>query len=304
MTELSFYVPPLDPNVDGMLSALSERGIRWIGTDGVSWGALATRPHEVDRLVELLDRYGLRMSSHHYAGPNIAPIGEDQERVIRSLELAIESAARWKPRALVVHWGGYPDTPGDPQEWLKYTVQMLEREAARHGLEALARVQAENLRAVAPLAARHSMSLAVENLLGPWPNGTDPSHILRLVELADQPNMGVCLDAGHAHCSGFDVAETVRLYGSKLMETHFHDNVGVPPDPWAGNHGDQHLPVGLGTINWLDVVRALEETHFPGPVTFEGCYVGRTLEGFVRGVDVTIANWRAIEDVAEAEGKG
>jgi sugar phosphate isomerase/epimerase len=53
--------------------------------------------------------------------------------------------------------------------------------------------------------------------------------------------------------------------GGKLFETHFHDN--------RGRRVDEHLPVGFGTIPWFEVIQAMEDIRFPGPVTFEttGC---------------------------------
>ncbi len=37
---------------------------------------------------------------------------------------------------------------------------------------------------------------------------------------------GFCLDSGHVHCSGLDVATPIRTAGSHLLTTHLHDNLG------------------------------------------------------------------------------
>jgi len=87
-----------------------------------------------------------------------------------------------------------------------------------------------------------------------------PSMIVDLIRAIDRPNLGICLDSGHSHIMMGDVADAVRQAGSFLMETHFHDNFG---------DYDWHRPVGIGTINWPEVILALQEISFAGPVTFE-----------------------------------
>ena len=146
--------------------------------------------------------------------------------------------------------------------------------------------------------AQYGIEIAVENMLPVCQVGEHPAKIMRIVELADEPNVGICLDSGHAHCSGHNVAEAVQMAGQKLFETHFHDNIGPveSPDPHAG---DMHIPPGLRTINWLDVIKAHKEIDFNRPVTLEGGGFLGGLDGFTRFVDITIANWRTLEELYE-----
>ena len=135
-------------------------------------------------------------------------------------------------------------------------------------------------------------------MLPPFVNGLDPDRIACVAEMAQMPNVGVCLDSGHAHLAGYCVAAAVRRIDKLLFETHFHDNCGPVPSPLPDRTGDMHLPVGLGTINWFDVHRALDETGFGGPVTFEvGPCFGREIEGYRRALEITAASWRAVEDI-------
>lgn len=87
-----------------------------------------------------------------------------------------------------------------------------------------------------------------------------PAQIIEIIKEIGRPNLGICLDSGHTHIMGVDVAEAVRQCGSHLVETHFHDNFGDL---------DLHRPIGIGTIHWPEVILALREIGFPGPVTFE-----------------------------------
>ena len=102
----------------------------------------------------------------------------------------------------------------------------------------------------------------------PAPNSTgEPAaggdhHVIRDV---GAPNLGICVDAGHCHLKGLDVAGIIRRCGPHFLETHFHDNFG---------DRDRHNPVGIGTIDWLKVILALHETGYAGEITFEqGDYV-------------------------------
>ena len=97
----------------------------------------------------------------------------------------------------------------------------------------------------------------------------------------------------------------IRTAGPLLLDTHFHDNAGPGND---GLFPDQHLPVGLGTIDWQDACRALNEIEFSGPVVFEGVLgPGDSIENGRFGgklshkdlINITIANWRAFEALAE-----
>jgi sugar phosphate isomerase/epimerase len=115
--------------------------------------------------------------------------------------------------------------------------------------------------------------------------------------------VGICLDTGHCLLAGQDPAAMIRGLGSLLQETHFNDNCGtvVPGDPYLS---DYHRPPGIGKIDWLDVMDALEETGFPHPVVFELGMIqvgGDTYEYLARA---TYGNWRAFERVrAKRDGR-
>ena len=64
------------------------------------------------------------------------------------------------------------------------------------------------------------------------------------------PEAGVLLDTGHAHVNGWDLAKVVKDLGSRLKACHVHDNSGK---------GDEHLPVGQGTIAWGAYFAAVKE---------------------------------------------
>jgi sugar phosphate isomerase/epimerase len=148
------------------------------------------------------------------------------------IKRALESADQIRFRNLVVHLGERED--GWSQRSIDYAVTALEH------LGAFAH----------PLGVR----LLVENLLS---EATTPSHLLTILEMGHLPNVGVCLDLGHAHIT-VGVAEAIQTLGEHIGSVHVHDNHSVK---------DEHLWPGDGTIDWPGTVEALKElAHAPATV--------------------------------------
>jgi sugar phosphate isomerase/epimerase len=69
-----------------------------------------------------------------------------------------------------------------------------------------------------------------------------------------------CLDIGHMNIHQINPADTIRALGDRLEIIHAHDNNG---------NTDQHNPIGLGIIDWDDVVKALKEINYKGVFSLE-----------------------------------
>lgn len=108
---------------------------------------------------------------------------------------------------------------------------------------------------------------------------TKPEAIIDFIDKVGADNLGICIDSGHCHLKGLDIPDVVRKCGPFFLETHFHDNFGV---------NDEHNPVGIGTVNWVEVIKAMVKSSYAGVITFEqGNYV------------VNAQNWRLFVEVAE-----
>ncbi len=88
----------------------------------------------------------------------------------------------------------------------------------------------------------------------------------RAVEMADSPNVGVCLCVGcwleGGEAMGRDVVETIRYFGGlgKLFKVHFR-NISAPmPEGFV----ETFLDEGYGDMN--QVMRALQEVGFDGAI--------------------------------------
>ena len=82
----------------------------------------------------------------------------------------------------------------------------------------------------------------------------------------------------------------IRRLGDRLKETHFHDNRGDT---------DDHRPIGIGTIDWVDVIYALDDIGFEYPVIFEWAGTYWTKLDHVTVAKEFYVNWRQFEKYAE-----
>ena len=83
---------------------------------------------------------------------------------------------------------------------------------------------------------------------------------LRMIREIGSERLGVCLDTGHAHVNGEDLAQVVGSLGGVPLHVHIDDNKG---------DNDAHLIPGEGSIDYAPFVRALREIHYRGFVSVE-----------------------------------
>jgi sugar phosphate isomerase/epimerase len=109
-----------------------------------------------------------------------------------------------------------------------------------------------------PEAERHGVGLMVENLPG------DYNSAAQLGELLDaMPELGLHLDIGHANLMvpQNTTEEILAAYGDRLKHVHLHDN--------KGGHADLHLPLGTGTVDLRQSLRAVRQCGYDGTITLE-----------------------------------
>lgn len=131
--------------------------------------------------------------------------------------------------------------------------------AARYiGLAAGIKAQAEVLGAAAAAAEKLGLTIVLEHTSG----RDDQFQILDQL-FKSVPSLGFHLDLGHANLTDGGpnrLPEFLKRYGRRLRHVHFSDNRG---------RGDDHLPLGVGTIDWVDSIRRLKRLGYAGTVTLE-----------------------------------
>ncbi len=84
--------------------------------------------------------------------------------------------------------------------------------------------------------------------------------LVRLIEdELELPDVGICLDFGHAAVMG-DVADAVETVSGHLVTTHVHDNRGKL---------DEHLTPFQGSIDWLAALMSVQKVGYEGTLLFE-----------------------------------
>ncbi|HIQ56405.1 MAG TPA: sugar phosphate isomerase/epimerase [Pyrodictium sp.] len=107
----------------------------------------------------------------------------------------------------------------------------------------------ELARKIVRLGEEYGVKISFENLVSapPW------SRLEEIAGLVEDSGATMCLDVGHAHINGYDVAKIVEKYSHHISVVHLHDNSGSK---------DEHLPPGAGTIDWLRVFQAIRGKDF------------------------------------------
>lgn len=109
----------------------------------------------------------------------------------------------------------------------------------------------------------HHVKMAIENMAsfgGVIRYGTVPDELMELVDAIGTPDVGICVDTGHAHLAGYDVAGYIRTVSQYLHAMHIADN---------HKNIDEHFAPFNGTINWKSVMRALTECAYQDDFSFE-----------------------------------
>ena len=101
------------------------------------------------------------------------------------------------------------------------------------------------------------MLVMIENM----PHFSRVSHLKPILEAV--PEAGLLLDVGHANLDTpyNHTEELLAHFGDRLAHVHVSDN--------RGGHDDMHLPLGVGNINWVKVVKALKNVGYDGTITIE-----------------------------------
>ena len=195
-----------------------------------------------------LEAAGLRAWSVHASSGNSDPAAEDPSQ----RRAAIEAAQRYFRPALEVGAEVVICHPNLPRE--RFLAEDYQPSMAR---------TAGSLKALAEEAGRVGIRLAVENMIlraGPRP-ATRIGELLGLIGPLGE-HVGLCLDTGHAHASGVDVAKAACQAGERLFSLHIQDNHGQ-------RNQDEHLVPGRGAQPCAQVLERLASTGYTGLIVLE-----------------------------------
>jgi len=202
------------------------------GFDGAEFSHIEhLGPADLDAMARAAESLGLIAWSAH----SWQAIPGDRESVgaaLSEFDDFLGKSARLGVQRVVVHCAGAKDQLSDP------AVRQQRLDANMACLEPLAGRVAET-----------GASVAIENGAS-W---ADWQFVIDMVQRFGHPNVGLNVDTGHANLGDMDPVSAIRAAGPLLITTHMQDNYGQV---------DDHLPPGLGHIDWPAVVAALREVGY------------------------------------------
>ena len=128
-------------------------------------------------------------------------------------------------------------------------------------------VSAAQLRRLGEEAAAHGVRLAYEALA--WGRFVDDyRHAWRIVELADHPAVGVCLDSFHILSRGHDPAEIEQIPGDRIFFLQLADAPALTMDVLSWSRHYRLFP-GEGTFDLTAFVGHVLAAGYTGPLSLE-----------------------------------
>ena len=131
----------------------------------------------------------------------------------------------------------------------------VDKGIAAFAYEDTLRWNAESFALLAERAKSYDLVIIVENVV----NNFNTAKAFRVL-LAGDDGLRFHLDIAHANVKGDRTADFLKAHAPKLVHVHISDNKRV---------NDDHLPIGVGTIDWPAQIRLLKESGYDGTITLE-----------------------------------
>jgi sugar phosphate isomerase/epimerase len=238
MTVRQGYTVENDPDLGGALAFAAERGFEFVELNMEH--AFERRRIDPDAVADTLAEHGVDVTVHlPYRLDPGSPHEHVRDGACRELGAALDAAATLGAERAVMHAssGAHAD---------------------RWDADEIRAVIFDSIRRVDAAARDRGVELVVENLKSPF---FDAADFPRLFERTDA---SACLDTGHAHVSGVDGTEQAALlreHGDRIAHVHLNET--------RNDREDEHLPVGLGVVEFGPLARAMVETDWKGTCTHE-----------------------------------
>jgi len=190
---------------------------------------------DVDRVSSLLDKYNLSLVGHtDPCLPYAYPIASVQKACLAELERCAKIFSSLGASVMNIH-PCYACPPGMKKEIVKLNIQAL--------------------KTIVDMTASYNLDLALENFASPFDSVTVYSLLFKAV-----PNLKLHLDVGHTNFGKDHATDFCRYFSDYLVHVHFSDNRG---------YADHHMPLGVGSTDWLRIVSALKAIDYNSTITLE-----------------------------------
>jgi len=119
----------------------------------------------------------------------------------------------------------------------------------------LVRLNIEALKSIVAMATSYELTLVLENFMAPFDSVHTYAQLLQEV-----PGLKIHLDFGHANLGRDDGVSFCKDLGNYISHVHFSDNRATE---------DDHMPLGVGNIDWEKAITALKSIGYDDTITLE-----------------------------------
>jgi sugar phosphate isomerase/epimerase len=119
----------------------------------------------------------------------------------------------------------------------------------------------KSLEAIVEKADHLGLCLCIENMFPRSHSLVDPEHFDEVFERF--PSLKLTLDTGHAHIDSKGnrkALDFIERFPGRIDHIHANDNLG---------RDDDHLPIGTGTVDFPEIVKALRAIGYDQTITLE-----------------------------------
>jgi sugar phosphate isomerase/epimerase len=195
-----------------------------------------------DRVKEMLSAYQLDVIGHLPTFLSIADLYKSiRDTSINEYIKALEAGVALGIKKFVIH-------PG----FLRGLGKQVKHKAIKYADESLSVIVSK--------AAQLNVTLCVENMFPDTFAPTEPNEFEKI--FLNNPELNFTLDIAHAHIGTKKdrSPEFIRRYADKLSHLHISDNYGKE---------DNHLPVGVGMIDFKKIFKELKIIGYDETITLE-----------------------------------
>jgi sugar phosphate isomerase/epimerase len=190
---------------------------------------------DIERVQRLLDRHGLFVVGHtDPCLPYAYPIKGVREACFKELERCAKIFASLGGKIMNIH----PCYACPP---------CMKRDLVEQNIEAL--------KPIVEMAGASGLRLVLENFKAPFDRVSTYETILSEIQ-----DLGVHLDLGHTNMGADDEEAFCRRLGDHILHVHFSDNRSVQ---------DDHMPLGVGNVDWKKAISSLKMAGYDGTITLE-----------------------------------
>ncbi len=190
---------------------------------------------DIPRLQSILQDHGLTITGHtDPCLPYAYPIQSVRDACLHELERCAKIFAALGAKIMNIH-PCYACPPALKKDIVEFNIDALHP--------------------IVEMAASHGLKMVFENYKAPF----DRVAVFKTM-LAAVPGLKLHLDFGHTNF-GLDNHDVFcRELGEHIEHVHFSDN---------RSRSDDHMPLGVGSVDWRKAVSALKTAGYDGTITLE-----------------------------------